>query len=547
MASRKSTTKTASKKKTPSASPARKKATAATKKSTAKVVKTTAVKTGRTPSRGAKTARRRSVSNKDVRLTVRHYCQGIGDCHLLRFKKDDGSFFNMLIDCGVHSSVLKGNDTIRKIAENIKSEMDERNEKIDILVATHEHWDHLSGFLTAKDVFEGVGIGELWMGWTENGKDKQARTLDKYKDKAIAALQGASRHLDHAIGLSPYLQGVQVGLQAVTGFYFGAAGDRVRSARDAAVELANNKVRYLEPASAPLSIPGLSDLRIYVLGPPRDEASIRVTDRTSEMYGLSMSRSLSMSTSLLNAVANYDGLSEQAEDDVIDPFDRNLGTPLSDVVAATDVANLPSSTETERQFKELSGFIARHYSPQDQAWRRIDMDWLGISSDLAMQLDNRTNNTSLVLAFEFIESGRVFLFTADAQVGSWLSWQDLSWTIDGKTVTGPDLLRRTVYYKVGHHGSQNATLKAKGLELMNSPDLASFVPTNEVDAKKVRWGQMPFKDIMSDLTERAAGRVVRADDKWVTTGQVPAHLATPSGAILATRAIAELCVEFDLA
>ena len=36
-------------------------------------------------------------------LTVRHYCQGIGDCHLLSFPKADGTVFRMLIDCGIHS------------------------------------------------------------------------------------------------------------------------------------------------------------------------------------------------------------------------------------------------------------------------------------------------------------------------------------------------------------------------------------------------------------------------------------------------------------
>ena len=38
-------------------------------------------------------------------LTVRHYCQGIGDSHLLTFRKSDGSLFRILIDCGVHTSI----------------------------------------------------------------------------------------------------------------------------------------------------------------------------------------------------------------------------------------------------------------------------------------------------------------------------------------------------------------------------------------------------------------------------------------------------------
>jgi hypothetical protein len=47
---------------------------------------------------------------------------------------------------------------------------------------------------------------------------------------------------------------------------------------------------------------------------------------------------------------------------------------------------------------------------EDVSWRRIDSDWLGVSADLAMQLDSRTNNTSLALAFEFTDTGRVLLF-----------------------------------------------------------------------------------------------------------------------------------------
>jgi len=43
-------------------------------------------------------------------------------------------------------------------------------------------------------------------------------------------------------------------------------------------------------------------------------------------------------------------------------------------------------------------------------------------------LQSATNNTSLVLAIE-LEDGDVMLFAGDAQVGNWLSWQDLTWTL----------------------------------------------------------------------------------------------------------------------
>jgi hypothetical protein len=105
-----------------------------------------------------------------------------------------------------------------------------------------------------------------------------------------------------------------------------------------------------------------------------------------------------------------------------------------------------------------------------------------------------------------------------------------------------------VFYKVGHHGSHNATLKQKGLELMVHPDLAAFIPTNEVDAANVGWGQMPFKNLLTELNKRASGRVIRADDKWLKSGGEPAF--KPSGAIKRfdyDRTGSGLWVELDIA
>src|SRR6516225_3450130 len=87
-------------------------------------------------------------------------------------------------------------------------------------------------------------------------------------------------------------------------------------------------------------------------------------------------------------------------------------------------------------------------------WRGIDVDWLGTADDLALAMQSATNNTSLVLAIE-LPGGDVLLFAGDAQIGNWLSWQDRKWTIGERTVTGPELLARTIFYKVGHHGSHN--------------------------------------------------------------------------------------------
>jgi hypothetical protein len=70
---------------------------------------------------------------------------------------------------------------------------------------------------------------------------------------------------------------------------------------------------------------------------------------------------------------------------------------------------------------------------------------------------------------------------------------------------------------------------------MTSPDLSAFIPTNEQDAKKVKWGAMPFKPILEDLVKRTSQRVIRADDLWLTQPEGKPAYSSPSGAILATR------------
>ena len=362
-------------------------------------------------------------------VTIRHYCQGIGDCHLLTFPRADGAPFRMLIDCGVHSMVSGGSALIDAIAADIKTES---GGKIDVLVVTHEHWDHVSGFTTAAEIFGQIEVGEVWMPWTENGADPLAAQLDRYRGQALAALQLTSARLASERNLSPHGTALRDGLDAVLGFHFGAKGDRVRTARNAAAALAKDKPPvYLGPDSKPITLPGLPDLRIYVLGPPRDKKLLKLEEREDEMYqfgargGWPVERMLSGALGLGDGAGGYDAAA---------PFEANVGHDLDAAMAGPD--------------SPIATFVANHYSgpvpsattarpddnASDQSWRRIDADWLGVAADLAIQLDSGINNTSLVLAFEFVDSGRVALFPGDAQIGSWLSWQPASWTEGARTV-----------------------------------------------------------------------------------------------------------------
>jgi hypothetical protein len=516
------------------------------------------------PAGAASTSASTAAAPTGALLTVRHYCQGIGDCHLLKFAKDGGGSVFVLIDCGVHSMIRGGADKIAEIVDDIASV----TTFIDVVVGTHEHWDHLSGFLTAAEQFKKITFGEVWLAWTENPGDPQAAQLDKFKGQALAALTETSRNLQRADAPGPHLAAVRDGLQSLLGFQFGAAGERVRAARTALVDKATKGVRYLEAKDSPLGLPGVGNVRVHVLGPPRDPKLLGLTDRTSEMYGIAGRDGWPLAAALGNAFGIGDGL--DGSEDYAAPFDTTLGMDLS---VALDRKRAPDDEDDESDKDETSDnkkkrkkanklifdLMRDHYTEPprpplkpskydlvDQSWRRIDMDWLGTGADLGIQLDQRTNNSSLVLAFEF-DKTRVMLFAGDAQVGNWLSWQTLDWTIGDEHLTGPDLLRRTVFYKVGHHGSHNATLKEHGLELMTNVDLSAFIPTNQKDADAIGWHQMPFQEIVDELRRRCSGRVIMADDPWVAMQTGNAGFTPPSGAIKRLQHKAGLWVELDLA
>ena len=81
---------------------------------------------------------------------------------------------------------------------------------------------------------------------------------------------------------------------------------------------------------------------------------------------------------------------------------------------------------------------------------------------------------------------------------------------DRRKVSTKELLARTVFYKVGHHGSGNATLRA-GLEAMTSEDLVAAIPTDERFAKEKKGWEMPAPKLCKALGEKTKGRILRAD------------------------------------
>ena len=128
-------------------------------------------------------------------VKVRMYRQGLGDCFLLAFATGGARPFYMLIDCGVLVGTEDAEEQMRQVAESLREATGGR---IDVLVATHQHWDHLSGFEQAREVFDQIDIGEVWVAWTEDPENDLANRLRARRDTAVRALGAAARSLRDA-------------------------------------------------------------------------------------------------------------------------------------------------------------------------------------------------------------------------------------------------------------------------------------------------------------------------------------------------------------
>ncbi len=447
------------------------------------------------------------------RLRIRMYRHGLGDCLLLRFRREDNanSTFNVLIDCGLITVAQNAAATMTKVATDIASVCGNR---LDVVVMSHEHWDHVSGFSEqqARKVFDGIDVGEVWYAWTEDPQHEFGQRLRKERARKVQALARAVAALNSkGIAGNPLAAARATNLAGVLSFFgldmaSAANGNigKTREAFDYLLHRSGVKTRYCAPNNPPMSLPGVPGLRVYVLGPPEDEALIKKSSPSSkgrEVYKLVSETSLAryLECAFLRMGGDQSTGGVTALDDC--PFDPTLRRQLSE-----------SSYGRSSALEELAH---ETWSAAGEEWRRIEDDWTQVAETLALNLDSHTNNTCLVLAFEFTDTGDVFLFPADAQVGNWLSWQDLRWKIKSDNipaeVTGPDLLARTIFYKVGHPGSHHATLRTQGLEQMTHDNLVAFIPVFRDQAVKNRWLGMPFEPLVKRLDEKTSGRLLRSD------------------------------------
>jgi beta-lactamase superfamily II metal-dependent hydrolase len=479
---------------------------------------------------------------------VRMYRIGHGDCFLLAFAGQTAAKpCYVLIDCGYKPGSQKTlGTTADEIVQNIATAT---GGQIDLAVITHEHQDHVNG-ISAKR-FQDIDIKKVWLAWTEDPEDKLANRLRRaYQDKLLGLVAArnqlaAGGDEDQAKFIDSFLAS-ELGGEGDLSVFAAAAADPSNSANKKAMQVWKAKaedVDCLRPHEAVLAVPGAKSARAFVLGPPRDEDKLKDLDPVGgEEFHLRGVAGRSVGGYFAAAAQALDGTGQIDPKVAGCPFPPRYRVPWQ--AAGQYQVDSPATAAAAPE----SFFFTDHYGITDQPvpkrgratpsegveqvlsnadWRRIDHDWLHSAEALALAMNNDTNNSSLVLAFELEPGGKVLLFVGDAQRGNWISWGDGTWEdplAEHKNITITDLLHRTVLYKAGHHGSHNATLNGTAADAHpNLSQMAQGKHRREFTAmitavrawakEKAGWNH-PLPAIKDALQAKASGRVFQTDTDW---------------------------------
>jgi hypothetical protein len=348
------------------------------------------------------------------KLTLRAYQVGFGDCFLLTFhysKKDR----HVLIDFGSTGQPKTAPaDLMVQVANDIKAQC---GGKLDAVVATHRHKDHISGFATSKgkgsgDIIASCNPTVVIQPWTE---DPDAQPDATQQTRLSATKSAASKSfinaLDsmHAVSESLLLeiQRLRSGISRTTFNQLAFLGEDNLSNKSAVENLMKmGKRHYYVNAGSPSGLGSiLPGVKTWVLGPPTVAQSQAVTKMRSKDP---------------------------------DEFWHLLG-----------LAGRSLKPGNGRLFPNAETYAA---PPAQTRWliRRMQSLRGEQMLELVRALDDVMNNTSVILLFQ--AGNKKFLFPGDAQLENWA--YALSQEKNRKLLADVNL------YKVGHHGSLNATPKS---------------------------------------------------------------------------------------
>jgi beta-lactamase superfamily II metal-dependent hydrolase len=397
------------------------------------------------------------------KLLIRMYDVGFGDCFLLVVPGTPKR--SILVDAGFHAQG-KGSFAGTALAEQVILDVTRLTGKkrIDVVIATHRHQDHVFSF-NAK-VWDELDVGEVWMPWVEDPKNAAARKLWKkqaaFRAQLAAALPGFQLTPEDAREADFLLWNAGVG-PGPKGFEAWSNADALERLRHGFASRDLSEPRYLPMTEAfpeTFQSEALPGVRVVVLGPSRDPELIAELDpeRDGETY-----RALAL---------------RAAEG----PARGAIPSPFSEAwtAAAPEDGSLPPLLPEE---EERLRALARSADPMFAA----------------RALDDMINATSLVFVLQI---GRArLLLPGDAEWGTW------------KRILADDgaraLLAGTTFFKIGHHGSHNGTPKSLVEEVL--PEGLSAMLSTQKGPGTYR-NDIPLDALLKALGKHGV-RVVRSDEK----------------------------------
>lgn len=364
------------------------------------------------------------MAKKPKKVVLRSYQVGFGDCFLLTFVYDEEDKRHILIDFGTTElpPKKKPSEHMRKVAKQIEEDCGEQ--KLTAIVATHRHAEHISGFgVDGRTGESGKIIRALKpklviQPWTEDpraAKNARRATTDSARsEKSFIFGLNAMHRISEAVLALTERPPSWMGLQLAKNLRFlGMDNIKNRSAVENLIKMGKAPgskakwVRYGSDAGLGRLLPGV---KVRVLGPPSLEQSEKIRKQRSKD---------------------------------VDQFWHLLA-------GATSMKTLPLAEGLKRGARRSAAS-----TPPESRWFKDRLQRLRGQQvlEIVRALDSQMNNTSVILLFEV--GSKKLLFPGDAQIENWsYALEDAP---DHKAVR--KLLSRVDLYKVGHHGSLNATPK----------------------------------------------------------------------------------------